>query len=525
MMDGTPRESGNDPPASIDELYEDAPCAHLTTRPDGTITRANRTLLAWLGLSLDAVLGTRMQALLTVGSRIYYETHYSPLLQMQGFVNEIALEMRLASGEVRPVVASARQLRDPQGKATENRIALFDSSDRRRYERELLLARRAAEQAAQDLLDADKRKNDFIALLAHELRNPLAPISGAVEILRRSEHGNDLVEKTAEIVGRQTAQLTRLVDDLLDVSRLGQDKLELKRVAVDLSSVVYQAVETSTHLFDVAGIKFTLALPDSPTYVEADASRLAQVFENVLNNAAKFTPRGGAVTLTLQCDAGQAQIRIRDTGIGIEPARLSEIFDLFMQAGDSSRRQDGLGIGLMLARSLVERHGGRIFVESAGLSHGTEFVIALPMLLDAPSSVSPAFAQERESAAPPSSRRVLVVDDNADSAEMISLLLKFAGHEVEIALDGLQALAASVSFAPDVILLDIGLPVLNGYEVAQRIRARSGVQPLLVALTGWGQDEDRRRSKAAGFDAHLVKPVDHAQLMKVVAAPRIEPAQ
>lgn len=514
--DGEPRDAGRDVPASTDELYEDAPCAHLSTLPDGTIIRGNRTFMAWLGLAPEAVLGTRLQTLLTVGSRIYYETHYSPLLQMQGFVNEIALEMRAANGIVRPVVASARQVRDSQGGATEHRIALFDSTDRRRYEREIIQARKAAEQAADDLSAADRRKNDFIALLAHELRNPLAPLRGAVEILRRSEHANELLEKTSGIMMRQVTQLTRLVDDLLDVSRLGQDKLLVQRVPVDLSSVVYQAVENSTHLFEAAGIELRLVLPNSPTYVDADASRLSQVVENVLNNAAKFTPRGGAVTLTLERDAAQALIRVRDTGIGIDPARLKTVFDLFMQAGDSSSRHDGLGIGLMLAKSLIERHGGGISVESAGLGRGSEFIITLPVLLEAPASVSPAFGPARERAPTPS-RRVLVVDDNADSAEMIGLLLRFAGHEVEMALDGLQAVAAAASFTPHVVLLDLGLPALNGYEVAQRIRAGAGPQPLLVALTGRGQDEDRRKSTAAGFEAHLVKPVDYDELLQIVA--------
>ncbi len=514
-MDGVPRPAGPEP--TIDELYEDAPCGHLSTLPDGTIIRANRTFLAWLGVPREAVVGTRFQALLTIGSRIYYETHYSPLLQMQGHVAEIALEMRVASGDARPVVASARQLRDAHGAAIEHRVALFDSTNRRRYERELLQARRAAEQAAQELSAADRRKNEFIAVLAHELRNPLAPIRGAVEILARTEQGSGLVGKTSEVMMRQVVRLTRLVDDLLDVSRLGQDKLVLRPVAVDLSSVLYQAVETSTPLLDSAGVALQLVLPAAPIYVEADASRLAQVIENVLNNAAKFTSRGGSVTLTLQRDAAQAVIRVRDTGIGIEPEKLSKVFDQFMQVGSSGKRQDGLGIGLMLAKSLVERHGGQISVESAGVGLGSEFVISLPLLQSPPSSVLPAFAAGGDSVTTPS-RRVLVVDDNADSAEMIGLLLRFAGHDVQLALDGVGAVTAAAAFAPDVVLLDIGLPVLNGYEVAQRIRASDGPQPRLVALTGWGQAEDRRRSAAAGFDAHLLKPVDHDELLKVIAA-------
>ena len=383
-MDGEPRHGGQLGPSDTEELYEDAPCAHLSTLPDGTITRVNRTFLAWLGVDSGAVIGARFQTMLTVGSRIYYETHYAPLLQMQGSVNEIALEVRLTHGDVRPVVASARQVRDAQGVATENRIALFDSTDRRRYERELLYARKAAEQAASDLAAADHRKNGFIALLAHELRNPLAPIRSAVEVLRRSEPVSALVERTSVILLRQVTQLARLVDDLLDVSRIGQDKLTLTRVAVDLRSVVCQAIETSGPVLELAGVELRRVLPDAPICVHADASRLAQAIENVLNNAAKFTPRGGSATLTLERDGRHALIHIRDTGIGIEQARLTEIFDLFVQAGDSSRRQDGLGLGLMLARSLVERHEGRITADSAGPGHGSQFTITLPVYAAAP---------------------------------------------------------------------------------------------------------------------------------------------
>lgn len=514
MTDGKPDQETDLQPTT-EELYEDAPCALLSTQPDGTITRANRTFLSWLGLPPDAVVGTRFQTHLSVGSRIYYETHYAPLLQMQRFVHEIALEMRVGNGDNRPVIASARQRCDSSGAAIENRIALFDATDRRRYERELLHARKTAEQAARELAAADQRKNDFIALLAHELRNPLAPIRGAVDILRRSEHANDLLERTSEIMMRQVSQLTRLVDDLLDVSRLGQDKLSIKRVPIDLRAVVYQAAEASRSLFDVAGIEFVIDLPESPISMDADAARLVQVFENLLNNAAKFTPRGGTVTLSLRHDGDQAFIRVRDTGIGIDPARLTAVFDMFMQGVDSSRRQDGLGIGLTLAKSLVERHGGKISVNSDGLGRGSEFIIVLPVARE--SLVTPAAVTPSSEVAPTESRRVLVVDDNADSAEMIGLLLKFAGHEVQIAHDGDQALARIASFLPRVVLLDIGLPTMNGYEVAQRIRSGTGPQPLLVALTGWGQEEDRRRSMSAGFDAHLVKPVDHDELLRTVA--------
>jgi PAS domain S-box-containing protein len=498
------------------DLYEHAPCAYLSTRPDGLIVRANQTFLGWLGRSMNTVVGRlRFQELLTIGGRMYYETHYAPLLQMQGVVNEIALEMRRADGTVCPVVASARQVRGADGAVTLNRIALFDSTDRQRYERELLVARRLAEEAARSLADADRRKNEFIAVLAHELRNFLAPLRSAVDILRRTELP-EVGAKTTTMMDRQVAQMTRLVDDLLDVSRIGQDKFAVDRVPVDLSSVVHYAIEISEPMLESAGLQFTYTLPPSPIYADADAARLAQAIGNILNNAAKFTPRGGSVTLALERDRANALIRIRDNGIGIEDSQLSRVFDMFMQARTSVGRRDGLGIGLTLAKSLIERHGGRITVHSEGVGRGTEFVIQLPTRAEALESI--ARVRQSPPAEPPQTRkRVLVVDDNRDSAELMSLLLGFAGHEIRLAHDGQEAVDVAAAFEPHAVLLDIGLPRLNGYEAAARIRAQSRCRPVLVALTGWGEEEDRRKSTAAGFDHHLVKPVDHDVLTKLIA--------
>jgi PAS domain S-box-containing protein len=375
--------------ADTNDLYENAPCAYLSTRADGLIVRANQTFLGWIGRPAEAVVGQlRFQALLTMGARMYYETHYAPLLQMQGFVNEIALEVRRADGTLRPVVASARQLRNAQGAVTLTRIALFDSTDRRGYERELLVARKQAEQAAAELADADRRKNEFIAVLAHELRNPLAPLRSAVEILKRTEWADPVVAKTAAIMHRQVGQMTRLVEDLLDVSRIGQDKVVLQRLPVDLASVVHDAIEVSEPMLAEAGIQFVPTFPQAPIHVDADGARLAQAIGNVLNNAAKFTPRGGSVTLVLARDGQDALIRIRDTGVGIDKQQLSRVFDMFMQAGPSLKRRDGLGIGLTLAKTLIERHDGRIAVHSDGLGRGTEFTIRLPVRTDAAESGS-----------------------------------------------------------------------------------------------------------------------------------------
>jgi PAS domain S-box-containing protein len=508
-------DSGPGVESDTEDLYERAPCAYLSTLPDGTIVRANQTFFDWFGSSREEVLRkVRFQSLLTIGSRMYYETHYAPLLQIQGFAREISLEVRRPDGAVRPVVASAQQLRHPDGTPYLNRVALFDSTDRRKYEQELLQARKRAEQALRELANADRRKTEFIALLAHELRNPLAPIRNALELMRQDER---FATETTALMRRQVGQMTRLVEDLFDISRIGQDKLAVHRVPVDLASVINHAVEASAPLFEDSGVSYDTVLPEQAIYAEADAGRLAQVVGNILTNGAKFTPRGGSVTVTLTRDGDDARVSVRDTGIGIAPEHLSRVFEMFMQTDVSLERRGGLGIGLTLAKTLIERHDGRIEVHSEGLGHGTEFIIRLPALLAPPQTISRTRGPAESERQPLAPRRVLVVDDNHDSATMMGLLIEFAGHEVRLAHDGLAAVDAAAAFQPHVVLLDIGLPRLNGYEAAQRIRKQDGLQPVLVALTGWGQPEDRKKSAAAGFDVHLVKPVDHDVLTDMIA--------
>ena len=496
-------------------LYEEAPCALLSTRPGGEIVRANQTFCDWLGVPCGEIFEqVRFQSLLTMGSRIYYETHYAPLLRMQGFVSEIALEIRRRDGSVRPVVATAKVERDASGVPIWYHVALFDSSDRRRYEKELLEARKHAEAVSRELEAAEQRRSEFIAMLAHELRNPLAPIRTAVELQRRLDVAGNVVNRTTEMMQRQVGQMVRLVEDLLDVTRIAQDKLTLRMVPVDLSSVVHHALEANEPGLQQARLTLETQLPATAIYAEVDTARIVQVLSNVINNATKFTPPGGHVTLALESRGDEAVIRIRDTGIGIEATELLRVFDMFMQSNRPSDRRGGLGVGLTLARSLVERHGGRITVSSEGLGRGSEFTIHLPLLQTPPAAV---ISSSTALHVAPVSRRVLVVDDNRDSTEMMGLSLELEGHEVRKAYDGIEALEIAEAFRPDVLLLDIGLPKLDGYRVAERIRARSGDQPVLVALTGWGQESDRQRSEDAGFDAHLVKPVDHDELTRVIA--------
>ncbi len=370
------------------------------------------------------------------------------------------------------------------------------------------------EQAAA-LAEADRRKNEFLAMLAHELRNPLAPIRNAAQVLQHAPDSGDAVRSAAAMIGRQVSQMVRLVDDLLDVSRINQGKIELRRERIELASAVNQAVETARSLYKGMNHELTVALPSQPIYLNADPTRLAQVVGNLLNNACKFTDKGGCISLAVERDGDRAVIRVQDSGIGIDAAQLPRIFDMFVQIDTSLERStSGLGIGLTLVKNLVEMHEGTVEVQSAGAGLGSEFVVRLPIMVEVvPRPLEPAVRTPSGTAA----RRILVVDDNRDSAESLAELLELTGNKTHVAYDGLEAVAAAATFEPAVVLLDIGLPRMNGYEAAQKIREQPwGKKMVLIALTGWGQDDARQRSREAGFDGHLVKPVDYADLMKLL---------
>ena len=374
--------------------------------------------------------------------------------------------------------------------------------------------RRHAEQA---LMDADRRRSEFLAQLAHELRNPLAPIRNAVEILRRAGGDEQKVRPVTEMLQRQISQIVRLVDDLLDVSRISRGKFELRSEAVELASVVNHAVEACRPAIEHAKHKLIVALPALPLYLDADAARLVEVVANLLSNACKFTSNGGQIWLTVEQDGEEAIVRVRDNGIGIASDTLPTIFDMFMQADTSlERRQSGLGLGLTLVKSLVELHGGTVQACSGGIGQGSEFIVRLPIRVAAPPKQATVPAIGEQATTVP--RRILVVDDNKDSAESLAILLRLTGHEAHTAFDGDEAVERAAALRPDVVLLDIGLPVISGYDAARQIRAQPwGKHMVLVAMTGWGHDEDRQKSREAGFDAHLVKPVEHAVLAQLLA--------
>jgi two-component system CheB/CheR fusion protein len=375
----------------------------------------------------------------------------------------------------------------------------------------------ALRQRNEALMEADRRKDEFLATLAHELRNPLAPIRNAVEVLRRAGNDARTLDSMRDLMERQVAQLVRLIDDLLDLSRISHNRLQLRRDCVTLREVVDSAVETSRPLIEERGHSLEVALPEKPVWLHADLTRLAQVLVNLLNNSAKYTDPGGHIRLSACCEHAEVLVSVEDDGVGIPSEMLPHVFDMFTQ-GDRTldHAQGGLGIGLTLVRRLVEMHGGRIDVHSVR-GEGTTFTLRLP-LSSAPSK--PQRPRSADGRVPVMGRqRILVVDDNKDSALSLSTLLELSGNETHVAHDGHEAIAVAARIRPDVVLLDIGLPGRSGYEVAQHIRAQPwGQSLLLVAITGWGQDEDRRRSGEAGFDAHLVKPIDPAALEQLLQA-------
>ena len=370
-----------------------------------------------------------------------------------------------------------------------------------------------------ELQHADRQKNQFLAMLAHELRNPLAPIRNGLELLRMPGVDEVTVRETTDVMERQIVHLVRLVDDLLDVSRIVTGKIVLVKEPVDLGTVLTRAIEETQPLFDARGHELMVTLPARATAVSGDIVRLAQVFSNLLTNAAKYSEKPSQVWLTVEREHDEAVIKVRDTGVGIAREVLPNVFNLFVQADNTlARTQGGLGIGLTLVKRIVELHGGSVGVTSLGLGEGTEFTVRLPLSHERPATGGPSRPTETK---PLSQRRILVVDDNVDAAMTVVALLKKWGHEVQVTFNGTSALEAVRNFRPEIILLDIGLPGMSGYDVARHLRAEPTAKNLFIAaLTGYGQEDDRRRSKEAGFDCHLTKPPDPGVLQTLLASPR-----
>jgi len=638
-------------------LFEQAASGLLLTSTDGTILRANATFCRWIGQDAADLIGQRrVQELFTMGGRVFYQTHWSPLLQIQGSVAEVKLDMVHRDGGHVPMLLNA--IRRQHGGTTYHELAVIVVRDRHKYENELVQARKNAEAAlaaqheaqkslqetadvlglamhggqmgawsrdlatnqvwwssqletlmglpaggfagtesdffdfvhhedlskvseaveqavtlgtdysvefrfrhaggqwrwmegrgravynaqgipvslyglgiditdrkhsedqwqeiSERLAQADRRKDEFLATLAHELRNPLAPMRNVLELLKLQTLDAAQLRWTREVLERQLQHLTHLVDDLLEVSRITQGKLELRRQRVDLAHAVQGALEAAAPLVQAASHELSVDLPDQPIMLDADPTRLTQIILNLLNNATKYTPPGGRIWLSVRQVDEHATVTVRDSGLGIPREHLATIFEMFSQLTPAlERSQGGLGIGLALVRGLVELHGGTVSAHSDGPGQGSEFRVTLPLL--APSSHAVVTQVDTPDKGILRTRRILVVDDNEDAAESLEMLLSLHGHQVRSAGDGMAALRLAGEFLPELTLLDIGLPKLNGYEVARLIRQQPwGAHMLLVAVTGWGQAQDKQAADEAGFDRHLTKPVDPQELMSIL---------
>jgi PAS domain S-box-containing protein len=424
---------------------------------------------------------------------------------------EIEVRFRhFKSGKARWMAYKVLTLTDEDGKPNAFATVSQDVTERKQLADDLM-------RLAADLSEADRRKNEFIATLAHELRNPLAPVSNMLEVMKHAEGDRETLRRARGTMERQLGQMVRLVDDLLDLNRISRDRLELRPSDVELSSLIHQAIEVAGPLLDAAGHELRVDLPEDPIYLHADPARLAQVFGNLLNNSCRYTKPGGTIQLSAKLLDNQVLVTVKDNGVGIPKDKLTSIFDMFTQVYRATETaQGGLGIGLTLVKRLVEMHSGSVEARSAGEDQGSEFLVRLPVLSEAqkPSAARPIAAAE-----PATTHRILIVDDNRDNAESLALLLGITGNETYIAHDGIEAIEAAAEHRPEVLLLDIGLPKLSGHDVCRRIRAESwGKDIVIIALTGWGQEEDRRKSQEAGFDGHLVKPVDYDELLELLSS-------
>jgi len=477
--------------------------------PDCRFISANRALAALMGVPSDVNISLTPPAGERPEYRIQRDGQDIPVreLPMQYAIahrtavsNEI--EIVRADGSVLYVQNDVEPLYDTHGQIYGCVSVCVDLTDRK-----------AAEMG---LRDADRRKDEFLATLSHELRNPLAPIRSAIEVIRLARGDDELVEKARATMERQLAQLVRITDDLLDVARITQNKVHLQRERIDLRVVLQSAIEATRPMIDAQAHALTVDVPERPIWIDADLTRIAQALSNLLSNAAKYTETGGQITVAASSNEEAAIVTVTDTGIGIPRAMLPRIFDMFTQLqAHRDRTYGGLGIGLTLSRRLVQLHGGTITAASDGPGRGSQFTICLPLAglgVETEGEAADAAATARAARC-----RVLVAEDNPDAAEMMSLMLGMKGHDVRVAADGEEAVAIGLAFEPQIAFVDIGMPRLDGFEVARRLRERFGRRVLLVALTGWGQDEDRRRSREAGFDHHLTKPPEPDVLDQLIA--------
>ena len=485
--------------------------AVIATDLEGRVTLLNGVAQQLTGWSDAEALGQSLASVFQIRNELTQEPAENPAERalregvVVGLANHTILIAR--DGTVRAIDDSAAPIRDREGRIAGVVLVFRDVTHHRKLEAEL-------ESRVRELAEADRRKDEFLAILAHELRNPLAPIRNGLLLLQREPDAARRNE-VLPLMERQLGHIVRLVGDLIDVSRVTRGELQLRRQPTELATVISHAVETCRPVIDRRGHQLSVGLPDEPVWLDADLTRLAQVFANLLHNAAKYTEPGGRIRLAARREGSDAVVVVRDTGIGISQGMLGRIFDLFSQADRSPERSGGgLGIGLSLVRRLVELHGGSVRATSDGPGRGSEFEVRLPIRLS--ELVQP--SSESDTMGAGTSRRILIVDDNQDAATSLARILELLGHETRVAFDGVEALEAAETFEPDVAILDIGMPGLNGYEACRRMRERPWAGGTsFIALTGWGQEQDKRRASEAGFAFHLVKPVDSQDLDRLLA--------
>ena len=474
---------------------------------DGIIQSWNAAAEQLFGYTSEQAVGRHI-SLVIPPERLAEEEQIIASLREGKRIEHYETERVRSDGQRITVSLTISPIKDDSGNVVGASKIVRDVTERKRMEDDL-------RRLATDLSAADRRKNEFLATLAHELRNPLAPMTNMLEVLKRADGDSEILKRAHDTIERQLGQMVRLVDDLLDLNRITHDRLELRRSEVEFSSVIQQAVEVARPLIDAAGHKLTIDLPREPIYLNADRARLAQLFGNLLNNSSKYTRPEGTISLSAKRINSEVLVTVKDNGAGIPQDKLDSIFDMFMQVDRTSEQsQAGLGIGLTLVKRLTQMHGGSIEARSAGEGQGSEFVVRLPVLS------KPAVSSQPETVVESSpGRRILIVDDNRDSADSLAMLLEITGNKTYMAYDGVEAVEAIEKVRPEVVLLDIGLPKLDGHEVCRRVREQPwGRDIVVIALTGWGQEDDRRKSEEAGFNGHLVKPVDYDKLLDLLGS-------
>jgi PAS domain S-box-containing protein len=521
---------------TAEELFDGAPCGYLGTLPDGTIVRANQTFLTMTGYTLDQLVGRMtFQSVLTIPGRIYYDTHVRPLLHMQGFVREIAFDLALAKKRTAPVVLNAVLKRDARGEPLLVRLTVFDATDRRQYERELLKARRSAELATrteraarEEAERANRAKDDFLALVSHELRTPLSAILGWTQVLGRKVAQQPELQHGLAVIERNTRLQSQLVDDLLDMSRVVSGKLRLDVQQVELANVIEAALEVAAPGMHARRLRCHKIL-DPGVIVAGDPGRLQQIFWNLLSNATKFTPEDGSIKVVMSRVNSHIEVAVTDSGKGMTPAFLTQAFEAFRQSGDAGTRgTGGLGLGLSIVKSLVEMHGGSVEAHSEGPDRGSTFIVKLPLMAalvaDNTERVHPqsALTSTLRPAAPVGlvGLKIVLVDDERDAREVLWRILTDHGAEVIACGSAIEGVEAAERVNPDILVSDIGMTGVDGYELIRRVRMLGGhlARVPAVALTAFSRLEDRTQALLAGYQIHLSKPVDAGELLITVAS-------